>query len=178
MYQLTGVPWYFHKDISCLFCFAWVKVILWNYCTLSWTYIAIMMEFLLIKRVSYHWSWCNMLYQTAVTLGMTLHPSKSKFLTVNLSDTQPFHIGNIIISATDQYQYLGTTISNNTIADQIQNHINSKKCHERKFGSFLRKNSDAPFVVKIKVWDSAMCSAILYSSEIWLTNNLKCVSNI
>ena len=61
----------------------------------------------------------SLLYQTAVTLGMTLHPSKAKFLTVNSSDTQPFHIGHIVISATNQYQYLGTIISNNTIADQI-----------------------------------------------------------
>ena len=46
----------------------------------------------------------------------------------------------------------------------------------RKFYSFLAKNNDCPYEVKLKVWRSALNSAILYSSETWLTNDLRTVN--
>jgi hypothetical protein len=44
--------------------------------------------------------------------------------------------------------------------------------HVIKFGAFVRKNCDFPFVVKRKVFDAALMSAILYSCESWLTYSL------
>ena len=47
-----------------------------------------------------------------------------------------------------------------------------------KFYTFLYKNNDAPYHVKKTVWDSALKSAIFYSSETWLTRNLKCAESV
>jgi len=116
------------------------------------------------------------LHRASEALKMTLHPSKSKFLTVNSPDRNPFYIGGVTISATEEYIYLGTPIANKPISEQVQAHIASKKCQARKFASFLRVNCSAPFAVKHKVWDSAMCSSILYSSETWFTQSLKSAS--
>ena len=40
------------------------------------------------------------------------------------------------------------------------------------------KNADAPFAVKQTVWNSALMSAILYSSETWLTDDLRSVEQV
>jgi len=71
--------------------------------------------------------------------------------------------------------YLGDLISNHPIAAQVKDHITSKAAHVRKFYSFLMKNSDCPYPIKYKVWSSALNSAILYSCEISLTNDLRSV---
>ena len=53
-------------------------------------------------------------------LGMVIHPSKSQFMTVNGTDTQPFVLGNMSVAYTNTYTYLGTTISTETITKQVQ----------------------------------------------------------
>ena len=47
-----------------------------------------------------------------------------------------------------------------------------------KFFTFLAKNTDAPYYVKHTVWDSAIVSSIFYSSETWLTSNLKAAESV
>jgi len=119
----------------------------------------------------------RLLKTCADDIGMTLHPTKSKFLTVNCEDNVPFVLDDVSISKTEQYVYLGAEISNQPIASQVKNHIKSKASHTRKFYSFLSKNSDCPFPVKVKVWKSALNTAILYSCETWLTNDLRSVES-
>ena len=82
-------------------------------------------------------------------------------------------MNRVVIARTDKYTYLGATITDDSITNQCKNQIASKLHHVRKFNSFLAKNSDAPFPVKKKVWDSAVNSAIFYSASSWLTKNLK-----
>ena len=106
-------------------------------------------------------------------LNMQIHPGKSKLFSVNTKDTEPFILQNITIKHTDSYVYLGSPISNAPIQTQIGKQIASKQCHARKFRSFLRKNSEAPFAVNKAVWESALISSILYSCETWLTDSLK-----
>ena len=113
------------------------------------------------------------LIETCNGLNMQIHPGKSKFFSVNTKDTEPFILQNITIKHTDSYVYLGSPISNAPIQTQIGKQIASKQCHARKFRSFLRKNSEAPFAVKKAVWKSALISSILYSCETWLTDSLK-----
>ena len=73
------------------------------------------------------------------------------------------------------YIYLGSPITEGSIKDHVKKHIEFKRTHIRKFSSFLRKNRDAPFSVKKLVWESALNSAVLYSCESWLCNNLQVV---
>ena len=63
-----------------------------------------------------------------------------------------------------------------SISRQVEEHIRNKQAHLFKFSSFCRKNADAPYTVKKLVWNSCMLSAVLYSCETWLTQNMSCVS--
>ena len=107
------------------------------------------------------------------SLGMSMHPSKSKFMAVNADDTQHFSIDGVIIEHQAEYIYLGTPILNTTVAQQVKRHIELKNSHLLKFFSFLSKNSDAPFKVKDKVRQSALNAAILYGCETWLCDNVR-----
>ena len=44
--------------------------------------------------------------------------------------------------------------------------------------SFLTKNYDAPWQAKYKVWDSAVKSALFFSCQTWLTNNLRFAESV
>lgn len=112
------------------------------------------------------------------TIGMKIHPAKSQYIVINSDDSLPFHVANIEIKKTDKYQYLGTWISNASIAEQAKYHLKSKANQTFKFSSFLAKNQDAPFPVKRKVWESALLSSLFYSAETWLTNNLKTAEQV
>ena len=117
----------------------------------------------------------NSLKQCADNLGMTMHPTKSQFFTVNVVDDEEIHVQDVTISKTNKYLYLGALLSNQAISNQIKDHINLKSTHVRKFYSFLSKNSDCPYPVKYKVWKSALNSSILYSCETWLTSDLRSI---
>jgi hypothetical protein len=119
----------------------------------------------------------NYLKMKAEEIGMILHPTKCQYITVNTQYTEPFRFENVTISHTATYTYLGARIENSSIVKQVSQHMNVKQAHTRKFTSFMTKNSDAPYSIKLKVWNSAMNAAILYSSETWLTTNLQCVES-
>ena len=55
----------------------------------------------------------------------------------------------------------------------MKDHISGKTSHVMKFLSFLARHTDAPMSVKDQVWNSALKSAIFYSGETWLTNDLR-----
>jgi hypothetical protein len=115
------------------------------------------------------------LKQSADSIDMVIHPTKSKFLTVNTNDKTPFKIDNVIIDETEHYMYLGARISNSSIPDQIAAQLHQKYPHQVKFSSFLTKNNDCPFNIKKTVWDSAFKSAIYYGCETWLTRNIQVI---
>ncbi len=45
-----------------------------------------------------------------------------------------------------------------------------------KFAIFVAKNSNMPFSLKMKVFEAALTSAMIYSSESWLSNDLRIIS--
>ena len=118
----------------------------------------------------------NTVYKASSELDMILHPTKSKYITVNTDDDLPFHIGPVTISYTTNYLYLEAQISNKLMQEQVKLHSQNKQCHVTKFVSFLKNNTDAPFSVKKKVWESALTSSMLYSCETWLTHNLSSIA--
>ena len=111
-------------------------------------------------------------------IGMSMHPSKSQFISVNKKDNQPIQLDSVTIKPTHSYIYLGTPIADASITQQVELHVNMKSCHTYKFSSFLLKNSDAPYLVKQSVWRSALNAAILYSCETWLSTNFKRVEKL
>ncbi len=50
--------------------------------------------------------------------------------------------------------------------------------HFYKFVSFLHKNNHLPFIIKKRVFDACLISAVLYGCESWLNGDLKPVSKI
>ncbi len=74
-----------------------------------------------------------LLMETTVALHMSCHPVKSKFMTVNTSDTELFIINDITILYTDSYVYLSSPTSNAPMQKQVADHMSLKKCHVKKF---------------------------------------------
>lgn len=109
-------------------------------------------------------------------IGMIIHPTKSQFISVNVVDHTPFILDDVTVSATDEYIYLGSLITNDKAADNVKKHVTSKHKHTMKYLSFLRKNSDAPYSIKKVVWNSALLSSVFYGCETWLCKDLKCTS--
>ena len=107
-----------------------------------------------------------------------IHPNKSAYFTVNTNDTSDFILDNVTIAYCNEYTYLGTPLSNNTIAEQVKQHLSRKASHVIKYTSFLNKNSDAPYKVKQQVWHSALQSALFYSCETWLTSDLRSAESV
>ena len=80
------------------------------------------------------------LKDSADQLGMLLHPSKSQFLVVNDNNRDPFIIDDVAIEYCEEYIYLDTPISNESIPVQVKRHIQSKYSHLLKFTSFISRN--------------------------------------
>ena len=120
----------------------------------------------------------SLLVEAINVLQMEVHPSKSKYMTVNATDTIPFIRDNFKITHTNEYTYLGATISANSVTKHIALHVTDKMPHVWKFFSFLRKNQDSPFWVKKQVWESCVTSALLYSCESWMTSNLNSITGV
>ena len=107
-----------------------------------------------------------------------IHPTKSHFIVVNATDTTDFILENIHISYVESYTYLGTPISNNSISEQVKQHLASKIGHAVKLTAFLFKNSEATYKIKKQVWMCALQSAVFYSCETWLTADLRAADSV
>ena len=55
----------------------------------------------------------------------------------------------------------------------LEKHCADKHCHLLKFVSFADKNVDYPFVIKKRVMDAALLSALMYGCEAWLSECLR-----
>ncbi len=54
---------------------------------------------------------------------MIVHPTRSKFMSVNISDNDSFIMDQVTISYTPQYKYLGATISAEDMHVQMNTHL-------------------------------------------------------
>ena len=109
---------------------------------------------------------------------MTINQRKTKFIGINTPDNDPFLTDGLIIEETSSYVYLGSTIMNASLSNQIANEIKLRTKHGRKFSSFISAHRDAPFAVKRKVWDAAVVSAVLYGCETWWTSDIKSAATL
>jgi hypothetical protein len=60
----------------------------------------------------------------------------------------------------------------------LKEHAASVQKHLHKFIMFLAKNKDMPFKVKLKVFEAAFNSAVLYGCESWLDVNCRVMDSI
>ena len=120
----------------------------------------------------------QLLYDSAKDIDMVIHPTKSQFIAISSEDEAACQVGDVTISHTISYTYLGSTIMDTSITKQVDEDIKSKQCHVLKFQSFVHKNSNAPYKVKKTLLQGAISNCLLYNCESWLTSNLKCVDTI
>ena len=108
--------------------------------------------------------------------GMKINMKKTKFLVVNgtANDRLPFEYKEIIVKNIAQYLYLGAWIcESGKIQDVIKLHEEYASSLINKFSIFCSANTNMPFKVKREVFDSAVTSALVYSTESWLSNSIK-----
>ena len=72
------------------------------------------------------------------------------------------------------YVYLGSPFtSDGSVSSSVSVHAKNKLCHVLKYVSFLTKNNDVPFIVKRRVFDAALMSALMYGCESWVCADIK-----
>jgi hypothetical protein len=112
--------------------------------------------------------------------GMILNATKTKFMVIRGSNEDNVHlsVADWKISNCSRYNYLGAIFTQDgRIASSIQAQCNAKMAHAIKYEAFVKKNSDAPFPVKLKVFESALVSAVLYGSEAWMSPSASSIAN-
>ena len=103
--------------------------------------------------------------------GMVLNEKKTKVMVIRGMDRdkEPLILQDVKIDYSSIYSYLGAWFSDdakvNTILDL---HEKSGEAQVNKFAIFCAANANMPFIFKRKVFEAAMTSSLLYSSETWL----------
>ena len=128
----------------------------------------------LVKKV-------RLLMQFCKKYGMVINEKKTKLMVINglAEDRESITFNNLSIKHCDIYIYLGSPFtSDGLLTSVVKAHAQERMAHFHKFISFLDKNSDIPFIVKKRVFDACLLSAILYGCESWLNGDLKPVCKI
>ena len=145
---------------------------------LSWLHLLILMDDTvllatsrenMIKKVKLLTKFCD-------KYGMIVNEKKTKLMVINGSvlDREPININSLSIKHCDLYTYLGSPFtSDGSVSSAIKAHAQEKIAHFYKFVSFLAKNGDLPFIIKKRVFDACLMSALLYGCESWLDGDLK-----
>ena len=109
--------------------------------------------------------------------SIKLQPLKCAFLAINTEGKDSITLKNGIIKHKDEAIYLGSIFSSigNVKHDGILE-IKKRQKHFNKFYAFLRENYNAPpFLVKERVLEACVSSAVLYNCESWVDANIDCL---
>ncbi len=83
-------------------------------------------------------------------------------------------MGGLLIAPCTQYVYFCSPFtSDGSVSSAVRAHAAAKMVHVIKYVSFLKKNNDIPYIVKKRMFDAALMSAVLYGCESWLNADLK-----
>lgn len=107
--------------------------------------------------------------------GMIINADKTRFMVVNgeANDGEPIQCGDLLISNTNEYNYLGVIFTQDgKPGSALKRHTSEKQKHVMKFAQYVHKNKDHPFIAKFKVLKSAFNAAILYGIESWIDCNI------
>lgn len=108
--------------------------------------------------------------------GMIVNEAKTKFFVINGTEgeAEPLRVDGLTIAPCSMYTYLGSPFtSDGSVSSALGVHARTKLSHVVKFVAFIKKNNDVPFVVKRRVFDAALMSALLYGCESWVGADLK-----
>lgn len=113
--------------------------------------------------------------------GMTVNNDKTKFFVIHGEDgdADTIRVNDLVIEHCRNYSYLGSPFtSDGSVSSAVKAHSAAKLCHVLKYISFVTKNNDLPFVVKRRVFEAALMSAVLYGCESWVNADYKPVTKL
>ena len=113
----------------------------------------------------------SILNEFCITYGMKINISKTKFMVINGSneDKRDLIVQEMCVKLCKYYVYLGSPFAADGLtSSSIKINSNLRMCQALKFLLFHLKNNDIPFYVKMKVFNAAVMSRILYGRESWL----------
>ena len=94
------------------------------------------------------------------------------------ADKQPLVTRDVTVKYSPTYLYLGAWVTDTgKMADVLALHHQHCADVANKFAIFCQANTWMPFAVKKTVFEAAVVSTIVYSSETWLTKNTKVIEN-
>ena len=109
---------------------------------------------------------------------MMINEKKTKFMVMNKSnyDEEPLIVDDVEIRYSNKYCYLGAWFTDDGRPVSVLNlrEAANEAC-VNKFAVFCAVNTEMPFVVKRKVFEAAVSSALLYSCETWLKGQFQWV---
>ena len=111
--------------------------------------------------------------------GMEINTKKTKYFVINGSrtDRMELEVDGVNVGYCSRYLYLGAWFTDSgKISDVIKLHEKDNQATLNKFSVFCAANTQMPFKYKKLVFDAAVMSSLLYSSESWLTDNIKPIS--
>ena len=110
--------------------------------------------------------------------GMIVNEKKTKFFVINGSeiDKYPLNVQNLTVGYCLKYLYLGAWFTDmGDMKSVLKLHEMGAAPSVHKFSVFCYVNSTMPFSYKLKVFKAALTSSLLYSSESWISLNVKCI---
>ena len=96
---------------------------------------------------------------------MIVNEEKTKFFVINgtQNDLMPLQVDGLTVTSCTSYVYLGSPFTcDGSVSSAIKMHARIKMGHVIKYVSFVKKNNDVPFIVKRRVFEAALMSALLY----------------
>lgn len=150
---------------------------------LSWLHLLMLMDdtvLLATSRVNIIKK-VKLLIKFCEKYGMVINESKTNLMVINgnFTDKENIHLHRLVIKHCDIYTYLGSPFtSDGCISSAIKIHAQEKMAHFHKFIAFIEKNNDLPFIIKKRVFDACLISAILYGCESWFNGDVKPISKM
>ena len=114
----------------------------------------------------------QVLEEFCTSSGMIINEAKTQFMVLNgeEGDRRTLKTESLSIKNCNSYTYLGCIYTQDgKMTSAVKAQLQSKWSHVAKFEAFVKKNNDAPYMVKEKVFTAALTSAILYGMETWLS---------
>ena len=102
-----------------------------------------------------------------VEYGMTVNNDKTIFfINGEVGDADTIYVNNLAIEHCSSYSYLGSPFTNDgSVSSAFKAHSTAKLWHVLKYVPFVTNNNDLPFIVKRRVFEAALMSAVLYGCE-------------
>ena len=108
--------------------------------------------------------------QACKDFGLTISIKKTEVMGQNVPNPPVIKIDDKALKVTEQFTYLGSTISSNLSLDQeIDRRIAKSAGTMAKLSTRVWLNNQLTIRTKIKVYQACVLSTLLYSSESWTT---------